>query len=136
MNRVSKQVATKLEWSGAEDDVGWCLAHMIRLIEKREADMNYYRFTALEIDEKDSAALALEQVSRLTHDFRHQTLQVVLLLEDAARQVQQDLVALVLEHAVLEELCVLNACGRQRYQALFWVTATRKVIIPIPQNVR
>lgn len=50
-----------------------------------------YGFAAVQVHQVDGAAFAFQQVLRLSHYLRHQALQVVLLLEDAASQVEQDL---------------------------------------------
>lgn len=74
----------------------------------------HYLLAALQVDEKDRTAFALEQIPGFFHYLCNQTLEIVLLFEDAARQVQQDLIALILQHAVLEELCILNTCCKTR----------------------
>lgn len=50
-----------------------------------------HRLAAFGVQEEDGASLALEKIAGLCHDLRHQTFQVVLLLEDATREIQQDL---------------------------------------------
>lgn len=69
-----------------------------------------YLLATLQIDEKHGAPFALEKIPGFFHNLCNQTLEIVLLFEDAARQIQEDLIALVLQHRVLEELRILNTC--------------------------
>ena len=77
-----------------------------------------HRLAAIQIQQIHSASLALEQVLRLGHDLRDEAFQIILLLEYAARQVQQYLIPAVLEYGELEELGVLDADAAEGEVAL------------------
>lgn len=73
-----------------------------------------YRFATVEIEQEDGTAFALEQLARLGHDLRHQTLEVVLLGEDVPGEIEQYLVAPVLLDGHFEQLRILDADAAER----------------------
>lgn len=71
--------------------------------------MHTYCFTAIQIEQINSASLALEELLRFGHDLCNETLEIVLLLEYVSRQVEEYLIAPVFLHGQLEQLRVLYA---------------------------
>lgn len=68
-----------------------------------------YLLAAVEIHQENRAAFTFKKFPCLCHDFGDKTLEIVLLLEDAARQIQQDLIASVLLDGHFKELRILYA---------------------------
>lgn len=68
-----------------------------------------YCLAAVQIEQVNGASLTLEQLLRLGHDFRDETLEIVLLLEYVSRQIEEYLIASVFLHGQLEQLRVLYA---------------------------
>lgn len=73
-----------------------------------------HRLAAVQVHQINGTSLALEQRARLEQYLRHQALEIVLLLENAACQIQQYLIAPILLHGHLEQLRILDANPTER----------------------
>lgn len=95
-----------------------------------------YCLAAVQIQQINGASLALEQLLRLGHDLRDEALEIVLLLEYVPRQVQEYLIAPVLLHGQLEQLCVLYPdAAKGEVSDNRWVGKIRRGIVLINASI-
>lgn len=73
-----------------------------------------YCLATIQVKQINGASLALEEFLRLGHDFRDETLEIILLLEYVSRQIEEYLIAPVFLNGQLEQLRVLYADTAER----------------------